>query len=82
VSLATNPLYCNWAREPLNELAVTLKDPGYVDVMLNNLRTFLTKVNDQSPDARYIDKLFISNVVSPDSKFSIFLLLDLFSQFQ
>jgi hypothetical protein len=65
-------MYCDWAWDPLNMSAVTLKDPGYVDFMLNNLRKFVTKLNEQSQNTSYNDKLLISIVISRNSKFSIF----------
>jgi hypothetical protein len=37
VSLANEPLYYNWSLDPLEMPAVTLKDPGQVDFMLNTL---------------------------------------------
>jgi hypothetical protein len=46
--------------------AVTLKDPGHVNSMLNNLRKSVVK--EHSEDATVIDYLLISNVISPKSK--------------
>jgi hypothetical protein len=45
VSLVTEPLFYDWTWDPLNMPAMTLKDPGHVDFMLNNLRKFVRKVN-------------------------------------
>jgi hypothetical protein len=45
--------------------AVTLKDPGHVDFMLNNLRKFVAKLKVHSEDATAINDLLISNVISP-----------------
>jgi hypothetical protein len=52
--------------------AVTLKDPGHVHFMLNNLRKFAAKVKEHSEDATAIDDLLISNVISPKSKITKF----------
>ena len=46
VNLATEPLYYNWSWDPSDMHAMTLKDPGHVDFMLNNLRKFVNKVNE------------------------------------
>ncbi len=65
VSLANEPLYYDWWWDPLEMPAVTLKDPGDVDFMLNNLRKFVLKVKERSENATVIDDLLISNVISP-----------------
>ena len=44
VSLANEPLYYDWSWDLLEMPAVTLKDPGHVDFMLNNLRKFVAKL--------------------------------------
>ena len=65
VSLANETLYYDWSWAPLEMPAVTLKDPGHVDFMLNNLRKFVAKLKVHSEDATAINDLLISNVISP-----------------
>jgi hypothetical protein len=47
---------------------VTLKDPGHVDFMLNNLRKYVGKVKEHSEDATVIDDFLIYNMTSPKIK--------------
>jgi hypothetical protein len=72
VSLANEPLYYDWSWDPLDMPAVTLKNPGHVNFMLNNLRKYLAKVKEHSEDATVIDDLLISTAISPKSKISKF----------
>jgi hypothetical protein len=64
-----DPLYYDWAWDPLKMPAVALMDPCHVDFMLNNLRKFVTKVNEQSQNPSYIAQLLISNIFSQFQNF-------------
>ena len=65
VSLTNEPLYYDWSWDPLEMPAVTLKDPGQVDFMLNNLQKFVVKVKEHSEIATVIGELLISTVIYP-----------------
>jgi hypothetical protein len=49
--------------------AITLKDPGQVDFMLNNLQKLVVKVKEHIENATVLDELLISAVISSSSNF-------------
>jgi hypothetical protein len=69
MSLTKDPLFYVRAYNSLNLPAVTLKDWGHIDFMLNNPRKSVAQVNELSQNAYYIQELLISNVISPKTKF-------------
>jgi hypothetical protein len=67
--------------DPLDKLAVTLKNHRQIDFMLSNLKRYLAKKKEQSKTVPVLDALLLTSVIYPQTKFAKFAIFGITSGF-